>query len=79
VAHQNLSAAGPTVRLYRGGGPVNELADQLLRSHPKPRLRDRAVVIAGLVVAVPAGVVVLTRYGLSRVGAKRRNREAGTQ
>jgi hypothetical protein len=79
VAHQNLRAAGPTVRLYRGGGPVSELANQLLRSHPKPRLRDRAVVIGGLVVAVPVGVFVLARYGLSRVGAKRRNREAGTQ
>ena len=58
---------------------MSELADQLLRSHPKPRLRDRAVVIAGLVVAVPAGVFVLARYGLSRVGVKRRNGDAGTQ
>jgi hypothetical protein len=57
---------------------VDELADELLRAHPKPRVRDRAVVIAGLVIAVPVGVVVLARYGLSRVGAKRRKGKAGT-
>jgi hypothetical protein len=50
---------------------MDQLVDQLL-SHPKPSAKGRAVVIAGLVVVVPAGVVVLVRYGLSRLGAKRR-------
>ena len=57
---------------------MSEPADQLLRSHPKPRARDRARVIGGLVVAAPVAVVVLARYGLSRLGANRRNRGKGT-
>ena len=52
---------------------MDPLVDQLL-SHPKPRARDRALVIGGLVVATPVAVVLLTRYGLSRLGARRRNR-----
>jgi hypothetical protein len=54
--------------------PVSELADQVLRSHPKPRAKDRARVIGGLVVAAPVGVYLLGRYGLSRLGARRRDR-----
>ena len=50
---------------------VSEVAEQLLRSHPKPRARDRALVIAGVAVAVPAGLVVLARYGLSRLRTRR--------
>ena len=53
---------------------MSELADQVLRAHPKPKARDRARVIGGLVVAAPVGVFLLTRYGLSRLGAKRRDR-----
>jgi len=56
---------------------VSELADQLLRSHPKPRARDRARVIAGLAVAVPVAVVTLGRYGLSRLRARRRKSQEG--
>jgi hypothetical protein len=53
---------------------VDGIAEQLLRSHPKPKARDRTQVIAGLAVAGPVAVVLLARYGLSRLGARRRNR-----
>jgi hypothetical protein len=53
---------------------VDELTEQVLRAHPKPRARDRALVIGGLVVAAPVGAYLLARYGLSRLGAKRRDR-----
>jgi hypothetical protein len=56
---------------------VSELIDQVLRSHPKPRARDRARVIAGVVVAAPVAVVMLGRYGLSRLGARRRKSREG--
>ena len=56
---------------------MSELAEQLLRSHPKPRARDRARVIAGVAVAAPVAVVVLARYGLSRLGARRRKSREG--
>jgi hypothetical protein len=57
---------------------VSELADQVLRAHPKPKAKDRARVIGGLVVAAPVGVFLLTRYGLSRLGAKRRDRKSAS-
>ncbi len=53
---------------------MDELTEQALRSHPKPSKRDRARVIGGLVVAAPVGVYLLARYGLSRLGAKRKDR-----
>jgi hypothetical protein len=53
---------------------VSEIADQVLRAHPKPKARDRARVIGGLVIAAPVGVYLLGRYGLSRLAAKRRDR-----
>jgi hypothetical protein len=52
---------------------MDPLAEKLLRAHPKPRARDRALVIAGLVAAAPVGVYLLARSGLSRLGAKRRD------
>ena len=54
---------------------ANELAGQLLRAHPKPRLKERALFVAGMAVVTPAAVVLMARYGLSRLGAKRRNRK----
>ena len=53
---------------------MNQVVEDLLRSHPKPRARDRVLVIGGLVVATLAAVVLFARYGLSRLGTRRRNR-----
>jgi hypothetical protein len=52
---------------------MDPLAEKLLRAHPKPRARDRALVIAGLVIAAPVGAYLLVRSRLSRRGAKRRD------
>ena len=52
---------------------MDPLAEKVLRSHPKPRKRDRALVIGGLVVAAPVAVYMLARSGLSRLGSKRRD------
>lgn len=53
---------------------MDGLTEQVLRSHPKPRARDRALVIGGLVVAAPVGAFLMARYGLSRLVAKRKDR-----
>ena len=53
---------------------VDGLAEQLLRSHPSREPGIGPHVIAGLAVAAPVAVVLLARYGLTRPGARRRNR-----
>jgi hypothetical protein len=40
---------------------------------PKPTLRSRVLVIAGLVVASVAAVVLFARYGMHRLLTRRRN------
>ena len=57
---------------------MSEIAEQAMRAHPKPKATDRARVIGGLVVAAPVGAFLLARYGLSRLGAKRRARGSGS-
>jgi hypothetical protein len=41
---------------------------------PKPKLSVRVLVIAALVVCAAAGLVLLVRFWLHRLAAKRRNR-----